>query len=245
MRVTAPHQPDLSSLHPDLNWGKWNSSLDLRKPEDRQLLKDLILEADVVVSGYRPGKLEQYGFGVKDIVDLCSEREKGIIVAQENCYGWYGSDGMISTGVAGICGILDAILQRGEHGGSYQVDIAINYYSQWLVSSVGTYPAPVWDALWSANGRQVFRHYQGMLQLLPAYMGMLFKNSAAKLFKPTYFQTRSAEALDPGKGITMKIVKPVLKFPDGVVNLGFNISTRGNGVDAPKWPKDLSVEIVT
>lgn len=169
---------------------------------------------------------------------------------------------MISTGVAGICGILDAILQRGEHGGSYQVDvyspysissprtlilaqIAINYYSQWLVSSVGTYPAPVWDALWSANGRQVFRHYQGMLQLLPAYMGMLFKNSAAKLFKPTYFQTRSAEALDPGKGITMKIVKPVLKFPDGVVNLGFNISTRGNGVDAPKWPEDLSVEIVT
>ncbi|TVY21168.1 Succinyl-CoA--D-citramalate CoA-transferase [Lachnellula arida] len=90
MRVTAPHQPDLSALHPDLNWGKWNSSLDLRKPEDRQLLKALVLEADVVVTGYRPGVLEKYGFGVKDIVDICSEREKGIIVAQENCYGWHG-----------------------------------------------------------------------------------------------------------------------------------------------------------
>jgi len=90
MRVTPPHQPDLSSLHPDLNWGKWNSSLDLRKLEDRQLLKELILEADVVVLGYRPGKLEKYGFGVQDIVDICSERKQGIIVAQENCYGWYG-----------------------------------------------------------------------------------------------------------------------------------------------------------
>jgi len=169
--------------------------------------------------------------------------------------------GMISTGVAGICGILDAILRRAELGGSYQVDveiskptlfphslispqIALNYYSQWLVSSVGTYSPPVWEALWSANGRQVFRHYQGMLQLLRAYMGMLFKNSAAKLFKPSYFETRSADALDPGRGITMKIVKPVLKFPDGVVNLGFNVSTRGNGVDAPRWPENLNVEIV-
>lgn len=90
MRVTAPHQPDLSSLHPDLNWGKWNSSLDLRTLEDRQLLKGLILEADVVVTGYRPGVLEKYGFGVQDIVDLCKDRKEGIIVAQENCYGWYG-----------------------------------------------------------------------------------------------------------------------------------------------------------
>lgn len=75
-------------------------------------------------------------------------------------------------------------------------------------------------------------------------MGMLFKNSAAKLFKPTFFETRSAEALDPGKGITMKIVKPVLKFPEGMVKLEFNVSTRGNGVDAPRWPEDLNVEIV-
>ena len=76
-------------------------------------------------------------------------------------------------------------------------------------------------------------------------MGMLFKNSAAKLFKPSYFETRSAEALDPGKGVTMKIVKPVLKFPEDVVKLGFNVSTRGNGVDVPRWPEDLMTEIVT
>ena len=90
MRVTAPHQPDLSALHPDLNWGKWNSYLDLREHQNRITLKDLIMQADVVVSGYRPGVLEKYGFGVEDIVEMCSHREKGIIVARENCYGWYG-----------------------------------------------------------------------------------------------------------------------------------------------------------
>jgi hypothetical protein len=83
-----------------------------------------------------------------------------------------------------------------------------------------------------------------MLQLLPSYMGMLFKNSAAKLFKPTYFMTRPAEALALGKSLTMKIVKPVLQFPKDKVRLGYNVSTRGNGIDAPKWPKDLMVEIV-
>jgi hypothetical protein len=90
MRVTAEHQPDLSQVHPDLNWGKWNTSLDFRKENDREALKRLIMEADVVVSGYRPGVLSKYGFDVKDIISMCSHRQKGIIVVQENCYGWNG-----------------------------------------------------------------------------------------------------------------------------------------------------------
>ena len=48
------------------------------------------------------------------------------------------------TGVAGACGILDVLMQRAEKSGSYVVDIALNYYSQWLVNSVGVYPEEVW-----------------------------------------------------------------------------------------------------
>lgn len=80
--------------------------------------------------------------------------------------------------------------------------------------------------------------------MLPAYMGMLFNNSASKLFKPDFFITRSAEALAPGQDLTMKIVKPVLSFPADSVKLGYNVSTRGNGVDAAKWPEDLMTELV-
>jgi hypothetical protein len=71
-------------------------------------------------------------------------------------------------------------------------------------------------------------------------MGMLFKNSAATLFKPSYFVVNEAKAL----GTTMKMVAPVLTFPEGKVKLGYNVSTRGNGVDQPRWPEDLATEIV-
>lgn len=90
MRCTAPHLPDVVSLQADLNWGKWNCSIDLREESGRQKLKQLILEADVVVQGYRPGTLDKYGFGEEDIIKMCENRAKGIIHVRENSYGWHG-----------------------------------------------------------------------------------------------------------------------------------------------------------
>lgn len=90
MRVIAPHLIDYSTLHCDLNWGKWNSCLDLRKEEDSAKLRELISEADVVVTGYRPNVLDKWGFGEQDILNLVKERSRGIIYARENCYGWHG-----------------------------------------------------------------------------------------------------------------------------------------------------------
>ena len=91
MRVTSENVTDLSGLHQDLNWGKWNAHLDLKKnPEDRKALADLIKDADVVVEGYRPGAMERNGFSREDIFELVKDRGRGIIHARENCYGWKG-----------------------------------------------------------------------------------------------------------------------------------------------------------
>jgi hypothetical protein len=90
MRVTAPHLVDYSALHCDLNWGKWNCFLDFRKDEDRKQMRQLVLEADIVISGYRPGVLDKWGFGQEDILKICEGRERGVIYARENCYGWNG-----------------------------------------------------------------------------------------------------------------------------------------------------------
>ena len=90
MRVTSSNITDMSSLHCDLSWGKWNCHIDLKTQDGRQQLKALVMEADVVLQGYRPGVLDKYGFGVKDIVEMCKGRERGIISARENCYGWQG-----------------------------------------------------------------------------------------------------------------------------------------------------------
>jgi crotonobetainyl-CoA:carnitine CoA-transferase CaiB-like acyl-CoA transferase len=90
MRITAPHLPDMGFLHPDLGWGKWNTPLDLRDPVSVQKAKELILDADVVVYGYRPSVLDKYGLGEDDVLELCRHRRRGITVARLNCYGWMG-----------------------------------------------------------------------------------------------------------------------------------------------------------
>lgn len=91
MRVTSPNVTDMSGLHQDLNWGKWNCSLDLKKnAEDREKLATLIKEADVVVEGYRPGAMARNGFSRDDIFELVKDRGRGIIHVRENCYGWNG-----------------------------------------------------------------------------------------------------------------------------------------------------------
>ena len=91
MRVTSPHLPDYTTGFRDLNWGKWNCSLHLKDEGDKERLRKLILEADVVVDGYRPGAMERLGFGRKEIFDLVKGRNRGIIHLRENCYGWHGS----------------------------------------------------------------------------------------------------------------------------------------------------------
>lgn len=90
MRITSPLVTDISALHQDLNWGKWNASLHLKDEADKEKLRALIREADVVVDGYRPGVMERHGFGREAIFDLVRDRGRGIVHVRENCYGWYG-----------------------------------------------------------------------------------------------------------------------------------------------------------
>ncbi|KAE8353373.1 CoA-transferase family III domain-containing protein [Aspergillus coremiiformis] len=90
MRVTGPGVLDLYPLHADLNWGKWNCSIDLKNEEGKETLRKLICEADVIVDGYRPGVMERLGFGKDAVLDLLKDRRYGIIYARENCYGWHG-----------------------------------------------------------------------------------------------------------------------------------------------------------
>lgn len=61
------------------------------------------------------------------------------------------------TGIAGVTSILCALMRRAEEGGSFKVDVALNYYNQWLADSVGQYPEEVWQDVWKRNGSQVFR----------------------------------------------------------------------------------------
>ena len=101
MRVVSPHVVDWPRAFHDLNWGKWNTFLHLKDEGDKETLKKLILDADVVVDGYRPGVMDRLGFGREAIFELVRNRDRGIIHLRENCYGWHG-DWATRSGWQGI-----------------------------------------------------------------------------------------------------------------------------------------------
>jgi hypothetical protein len=115
----------------------------------------------------------------------------------------------------------------------------LNYYSQWLTKSVGTYPEDVWQEVWQKNGSPVYRNYHSMQYLLPEMIGRLVKHSKDILFRPEFYEHRESKAV----GHTFVQVKPIAQFKDGV-KLGYNVGTRTNGVDKAQWPDDLRTEIV-
>ncbi|KAJ6012055.1 hypothetical protein N7522_002410 [Penicillium canescens] len=276
MRVTGPGVLDFYALHADLNWGKWNCSIDLKTEIGKEQLRSLIREADVVLDGYRPGVMEKLGFGREAVLELVRNRPVGLIYARENCYGWQGpwkdrsgwqqiSDAVCGvsyeygratgheapvtpifpnsdycTGVAGVCGIMNALIERAEKGGSFYMDTSLNYYSQWLVNSVGVYPDAVWEDVWERHDRLSFHHYDNMSVMIPVVMKTLFKNNAAQLFQPRFFEVRYSGAVDRH----FKALRPVLSFPDKQVTPCFNIGTRTNGHDAARWPEDLRTEVI-
>ena len=75
---------------------------------------------------------------------------------------------------------------------------------------------------------------------MPRVLGATQKSSADKLFKEEFFTQYFVKSL----GKTMRIVAPILQFPNQEVKPGFDVGTRTNGVDEARWPEHLSVEKV-
>lgn len=76
---------------------------------------------------------------------------------------------------------------------------------------------------------------------IPAMLKSLYQHDHEALFKPEFFEARTSGVLNAG----FVQVKPIAQFPGKEVELRYNVGTRGNGVDYPAWPKDLTVETVT
>jgi hypothetical protein len=71
-------------------------------------------------------------------------------------------------------------------------------------------------------------------------MQMMKVKSAAVLFRPEFFENRHSGAI----GKDVRVVKPIVQYPQGKVELKYNVGTRGNGVDQPRWPENLMTEVV-
>jgi formyl-CoA transferase len=71
-----------------MNRNKRSVAVDLRSPEGRDLVLELVRQADVVVSNFRPGVMERMGFGYDEL----SQDNPGLIWACGSGYGHRGPD---------------------------------------------------------------------------------------------------------------------------------------------------------
>jgi crotonobetainyl-CoA:carnitine CoA-transferase CaiB-like acyl-CoA transferase len=86
LRVSSPALPEIEAALPDTTMGKRSTFLDLRDPSDRDRLRALVRDADVFVQSYRPGALDEFGFGP----DALGELQPAIVAVSISAYGRVG-----------------------------------------------------------------------------------------------------------------------------------------------------------
>ncbi|MGW0085575.1 CoA transferase [Streptomyces sp. NPDC003393] len=162
LRLDAPLLPELADQHADTGFGKRSALLDLAA--DGTAFEELLAEADVVVTGYRPGALDRFGLSPEAL----AERRPGLVVAQLSAWGgrgpWRGRRGFdslvqVATGIAAVEGsaqgpgalpaqaldhgtgyllagaVLRALTERSSEGGSRVVRLSLARTAAWLTRS--------------------------------------------------------------------------------------------------------------
>lgn len=84
--IASPNLPSTAFFISDTNHGKLSAWLDLKTPEGKARLLELVKTTDVFGQGYRGGALERMGLGPLDLARL----RPGIIYTSINAYGHEG-----------------------------------------------------------------------------------------------------------------------------------------------------------
>ncbi|MEU2494097.1 CoA transferase [Streptomyces sp. NPDC007883] len=178
LRIDAPQLPESQEAHNDTGMGKRSTTLDLGQATDRRLFEELLGEADVVVTGYRPGALERFGL----TPEALAERRPGLVIAQVSAWGRYGpwherrgfdSLVQVATGIAELegspdspgvlpaqaldhgtgyllaAGVLRALTEQHRTGGTRLVRLALTQTAHWLIHDLA--PAPGEDEGFNAE----------------------------------------------------------------------------------------------
>ena len=154
-RQMGPFQNGESAYYMNLNRNKKGITLNLKSAKGKQIFKDLVKKADIVLENYRPGTMTKLGLGY----DVLSEINPGIIFASVSGFGQYGPytkrpgydiisqamSGLMSTtgwpggdptrtgtamgdvlgGLSVTIGILSAVYNRSHTGRGQVVDVAL------------------------------------------------------------------------------------------------------------------------
>lgn len=138
-----------------LNSGKRSVGIDLRQPAGREIVRELARDADVLIENFRPGRMESWGLGYRDL----SRANPGLVMTRVSGFGQTGPyrerpgfgtvaetasgyaflNGWPHTpptappfgfadsiaGIAAAFGTAMALYRRGVHGTGTEVDVAL------------------------------------------------------------------------------------------------------------------------
>lgn len=146
------------------NRNKKAISLDFRSPEGRELLKKLVMNADVVIENFKPGSLDKMGIGY----DEMSKVKPDLIVASITGYGQkgtYRNRPAFDCVVSAIGGLLS--LNGTKEAGPRLIGIPMLDNSAGILNALG-----VIAALYQRNLTGKGCHVDtAMLDILTSYMG--------------------------------------------------------------------------
>ena len=105
LRIDPPALPELPEAHLDTGAGKRSAVLDLAGAERREAL---LAEADVLLTGYRPGALERLGLGAPELAERHPQLAHVSLSAWGSDGPWAGRRGFdslvqVASGIAAAC----------------------------------------------------------------------------------------------------------------------------------------------
>lgn len=133
--VFCSEQDTRSAYYVACNRGKKGMTLDLRTAEGADIFKKMVADADIVISNFTPGTLEEWGLGF----DALEKVNPGIILACGSSFGPIGPDADLEgADLAGQCagGLITTIGYDGTPYTPVGVTIADHIGSQNLLSGV-------------------------------------------------------------------------------------------------------------
>ena len=85
-RKFGPFIKDYSAYFMSLNRGKESSALNLKNTDDKKIFNKILSKADILVENFKPGTLEKWGYGWKDI----NKKYPKLIYASASGFGQTG-----------------------------------------------------------------------------------------------------------------------------------------------------------
>lgn len=106
-RSYGPHRNDESLYFANLNRNKKGMTLNLKSEEGKEIFKQLIKEADVVVENFRPGTMEKLGLGYLDLKKINPRLIYGALsgFGQEGTYSHKPGYDIIAQAMGGMMSI--------------------------------------------------------------------------------------------------------------------------------------------